>query len=148
MVNKFILSQSYADLLVPSWQVVGERFSDKELWTPWSLATAAIIRRESSAHNKMVTCKEKINKKYDFMRKIVPHVTYNTSQEYTDGLWCAMVVLPISFRVVALALGQLCDCPSASEATLKNMGKQTKSARNTWYNQNKTRHKNCIYLFH
>ena len=31
--------------------------------------------------------------------------------------------LPISFRVVSLALGQSYDCPSASKATLKDMGK-------------------------
>ena len=34
--------------------------------------------------------------------------------------------LPIFFRAVSLALGQSCDCPSASEATLKDMGKLTK----------------------
>ena len=33
-----------------------------------------------------------------------------------------MNYLPISFRVAALALGQSYDCPSASEATLKDMG--------------------------
>ena len=33
--------------------------------------------------------------------------------------------LPLSFRVVSLALGQSYDCPSASEAALKNMGKYT-----------------------
>ena len=32
-------------------------------------------------------------------------------------------ILPISFSVAGLALGQLCDCPSANEATLKGMGK-------------------------
>ena len=31
--------------------------------------------------------------------------------------------LPISFRVTSLALGQSYDCPSASEVTLKDMGK-------------------------
>ena len=34
--------------------------------------------------------------------------------------------LPISFRVASLALGQSHDCPSASEVTLKDMGKLTK----------------------
>ena len=33
-----------------------------------------------------------------------------------------MIYLPISFRVASLALGQSYDCPSASEATLKDMG--------------------------
>ena len=43
-------------------------------------------------------------------------------------LWLdASQVLPISFRVTLLALGQSYDCPSASEATLKDMGKY-----NTW----------------
>ena len=32
-------------------------------------------------------------------------------------------ILPICFRVTSLALGQSYDCPSASNATLKNMGK-------------------------
>ena len=47
----------------------------------------------------------------------------------------------ISFRLTSLALGQY-DCPSASEATLKNMGNQI-----TWiymellYKQNKTKHR-------
>ena len=31
--------------------------------------------------------------------------------------------LPKFFRVASLALGQSYDCPSAREATLKNMGK-------------------------
>ena len=34
-----------------------------------------------------------------------------------------MIYLPISFGVTSLALGQSDDCPSASEATLENMGK-------------------------
>ena len=42
------------------------------------------------------------------------------------ALWCLDGVwywnnLPISFRVTSLALGQSYDCPSASEATLKDM---------------------------
>ena len=32
-------------------------------------------------------------------------------------------ILPISFRITSLALGQLYDCPSASEVILKDMGK-------------------------
>ena len=35
--------------------------------------------------------------------------------------WINMMYLPISFRVASLALGQSYDCPSASEATLKDM---------------------------
>ena len=33
------------------------------------------------------------------------------------------LILPISFRVTSLALGQSYDCPSACEVILKNMGK-------------------------
>ena len=33
-------------------------------------------------------------------------------------------ILPMSFRVTSLVLGQSYDCPSASEATLKNVGKK------------------------
>ena len=32
-------------------------------------------------------------------------------------------ILPIFFKVTSLALGQSWDCPSASETTLKDMGK-------------------------
>ena len=35
---------------------------------------------------------------------------------------CFVVVLPVSFRVASLALGQSYDCPSASEANLRNTG--------------------------
>ena len=41
---------------------------------------------------------------------------------YLDGVLVAVhVISPISFRVASLALGQSYDCPSASEATLKDM---------------------------
>ena len=39
-----------------------------------------------------------------------------------------ILIVPISFRITSLALGQSYDCPSASEATLKYMGKQI-----TWF---------------
>ena len=32
-------------------------------------------------------------------------------------------LLPISFRITSLALGQSYDCPNASEVILKDMGK-------------------------
>ena len=35
--------------------------------------------------------------------------------------WIHVTHLPISFRVASLELGQSCDCPTASEATLKDM---------------------------
>ena len=35
--------------------------------------------------------------------------------------WIQRLPLPISFRVASLALGQSYDCPSAREATLKDM---------------------------
>ena len=34
-----------------------------------------------------------------------------------------MIYFPLSFRVASLALGQFYDCPSVTEATLKDMGK-------------------------
>ena len=34
-----------------------------------------------------------------------------------------VIVLPISFRIASLALGQWYDCPNASEVTLKDRGK-------------------------
>ena len=39
------------------------------------------------------------------------------------GCGLIMVGLPVSFRVASLPLGQSYDCPSASEATLKDKGK-------------------------
>ena len=37
--------------------------------------------------------------------------------------WIHVISLPIFFRVASLALGQSCDCPSGSEATLKDMAR-------------------------
>ena len=34
-----------------------------------------------------------------------------------------VIHLPVSFTVASLALGQSLDCPSASEVTLRDMGK-------------------------
>ena len=50
--------------------------------------------------------------------------------------------LPTLFRVVSLALGQSCDCPSASETTLKNMGKSITWIHRQliWYGHNLTTH--------
>ena len=53
---------------------------------------------------------------------------------------CDLVSFSNIFRVTSLALGQSYDCPSASEATLKNNGKWIRSPQEGWYmyNQNKT----------
>ena len=50
--------------------------------------------------------------------------------------------LPISFRVTSLALGQSYDCPSASEVTLKDMGKINKYQTTTKHK--KTENKKII----
>ena len=50
---------------------------------------------------------------------------------------------PISFRVASLALGQSYDCPSASEATLKDIGKNIST-----YNHNKTKHNKTVCIFY
>ena len=47
----------------------------------------------------------------------------------------------ISFRVTSLELGQSYDCPSASEATLKDVGKYGTSIHRNWLYSNKTKHK-------
>ena len=45
--------------------------------------------------------------------------------------------------------GTIHDCPSASEATLKNMGKYiTRIHNNQLYNHNKTRHNKMVYIFY
>ena len=41
---------------------------------------------------------------------------------HESNLWIHSAYLSIFFRVSSLALGQSYDCPSASEATLKDMG--------------------------
>ena len=51
---------------------------------------------------------------------------------YMSCLWIHVIYIPISFRVASLALGQSYDCPSASEATQKDMGKSI----NTIYTTN------------
>ena len=43
------------------------------------------------------------------------------------------MILPISFRVTSRALGQSYDCPSASEVTLKDMGKHIMWMHKSWY---------------
>ena len=55
--------------------------------------------------------------------------------------------IPTSFRVTSLALGQSHDCPSASEATLKDVGKHIASTTST-INMTKTKQstaKPCMY---
>ena len=42
---------------------------------------------------------------------------------FISNHWNHVIKLPISFRVASMALGQSYDCPSASEVTLKDMGK-------------------------
>ena len=43
---------------------------------------------------------------------------------------CLGSILPISFRVTSLALGQLYDCPSACDVTLNDMSKCLARAAN------------------
>ena len=70
----------------------------------------------------------------NFIRLQIPwtDLTYSAPKEYVHGLCyaslCSVVdlyqsILLISFRVASVALGQSYDCPIATEATLKNMGK-------------------------
>ena len=59
-------------------------------------------------------------------------------------LW---LILPISFRVASLAFGQSYDCPSASEATLKDMSKEITLICWKKYIHNKIKHTKtgCIF---
>ena len=54
--------------------------------------------------------------------------------------WIQVVCLPQSFRVASLALGQSYDCPSANEATLKDMGKIYKYQTTTKHTKAKALH--------
>ena len=46
-----------------------------------------------------------------------------TNKNKTKKTWCKSLYFMVCFRVTSLALGQSLDCPSASEVTLKEMGK-------------------------
>ena len=62
-------------------------------------------------------------------------------------VWC-QPISTILFRVVSLTLGQSYDCPSASETTLKDMGKYIIWIhKNWWYIHNKTKHNKNKYIF-
>ena len=70
-----------------------------------------------------------------------------------DVVLCYVVVrhqpiLPISFRVTSLALGQSYDCPSANETTLNDMGKSITSSRKGCYDYNKTKHNKIICILY
>ena len=43
------------------------------------------------------------------------------SSEFMSSIWIHVIDLPAFFMVTSLALGQSCDCPSASEVILKDM---------------------------
>ena len=63
-------------------------------------------------------------------------------------LWCVLLWncvrrLPISFKIVPLALGQSYDCPSASKVVLKDMGKICQFLTKTKHNKMGT---SCIFL--
>ena len=45
-------------------------------------------------------------------------------------LFCRGLISPISFRALSLALGQSYDCPSASEAPVKDMANTSHESRN------------------
>ena len=60
-------------------------------------------------------------------------------------------ILPIpslSLRITSLALGQSYDCPSASEVTLKNMGRSIMWTTKSWLCHNKTKHNKILCMFH
>ena len=49
--------------------------------------------------------------------------------------------LPISFRIISMALGQSYDCPSAIDITLKDMGKTELHEAITKHNKARTVYK-------
>ena len=57
------------------------------------------------------------------------------SLQYGISSYGFMIYLLIFFRVASLALGQSYDCPSASEATLKDMTKLAQYPTTTKHNQ-------------
>ena len=58
-------------------------------------------------------------------------------------------LLPVSFRVTSLVLGQSYDCPSTSEATLNDRGKCIRKIHGKWwYNHNKTKHNKMVVIYY
>ena len=88
----------------------------------------------------------------NYSARFLGYHVYNERQEiYTPLMLCpvmsilsdlsGVINLPIFFRVTSITLGQ-CDCPSASEVTLKNMGKSA-DARSQPNTTLRWRHNGC-----
>ena len=61
--------------------------------------------------------------KYNISHQIIKHYCSGLfGWDYFIYVWIHVIYLPISFRIASLALGQSHDCPSASEAILKDQG--------------------------
>ena len=84
----------------------------------------------------------------------IPQYQITSTIFLKHALLCLVVVwhlhiLPMSFRVTSLALGQSYDCPSVSEATLKNMGKKISwSHHHNWsqkYTTKQSKTQPCAY---
>ena len=76
-----------------------------------------------------------------FKSMMIQFADFNTmhAKNYAHGWHRSALPLPISFRIIAQALGQSYDCPSACEVILKDMDKYTPWMLNIWwYNYNKT----------
>ena len=77
----------------------------------------------------------------------IPHTSYFVVLRFVVVWYQSM--LPISSRVTSLALGQSHDCPSASEATLKNMDTRIHTHNSFHlYNNNKTKHDKTLRIFY
>ena len=63
------------------------------------------------------------------------------------GVWNGPII-PVSFRVILLALGQAYDCPSAIEETLDNMGQCILSNKNWFKNHSENKINETLYIFH
>ena len=88
------------------------------------------------------------------------HEKSRTSQELQMFCVCVLLrfimisycpILPMSFRVESLALGQSYDCPSASESTLKDIRKHiiqihSKKVRTKLNNREQSKTKLCTYF--
>ena len=83
-----------------------------------------------------------------FIWVVLIHVVYPIRYAYNVVLVCFslfwlyyislgshVICLPISFMVASLALGQSYDCPSASEETMKDMGKIDQNQATTKHNR-------------
>ena len=123
------------------WGVITEQRKDEFLWWTWMWLRFDAMLSLCEFMCPLLRLANGNSVKYIPWSMLI--VWFSFPSVYIIGSWWIHVdYLPTSFRVGSLALGQSYDCPSASEATLKDMGiigmyettakQNTKSVYNYW----------------